>query len=158
MNMRTWLTIAVGLILNLGSATFAAEPDSARIAEARKGIDAGNAQWIMAHKTSDARLLASLFTPDGALLVRGGQFIQRPGTIEKEMGDYMTKVGPVDMTITTLEVWVIDSTAYEYGKFTRRFLKSGSDTTTFRGRYFEIWQQQPDGGWKIQRDVGLPNE
>jgi ketosteroid isomerase-like protein len=60
------------------------------------------------------------------------------------------------MTIATVELWVIDSLAYEFGKYTRRSLKTGADTTTTEGRYFEIWKQQPTGGWKILRDCGLP--
>jgi uncharacterized protein (TIGR02246 family) len=152
------IIIALAAIVFSASTSFAADQDSTRILEARKGIDAGNALWITAHKTVDSKLVASLFTSDGALLVRGGHYIRGLKAIEKAMGEYMTASGPIEMTITTLQVWVVDSTAYEYGKYTQKHLKPGSDSTTVTGHYFEIWQQQPDGTWKIFRDTGLPKE
>jgi ketosteroid isomerase-like protein len=119
-------------------------------------VDAGNAKFIEARRKQDGKLLASLFCDDGAFLVRNGVVIQGDTTIEKEFGEWLRDNGPIEMTITTLDMWVIDSQIYEVGSYTRKSQKPGADTTTSAGRYFEIWKQQPTGDWKIFRDCGLP--
>lgn len=129
--------------------------DSARI-KCQAAVDAGNARFIEAHRKQDGKLLAELFCDDGAFLIRNGVVIQGAETIEKEFGEWLKDNGPIEMTITTLDMWVIDSQIYEVGSYTRKSLKPGADTTTSAGRYFEIWKQLPSGEWKIFRDAGLP--
>ncbi len=126
-------------------------------ARVRAAIDSGNATFMEANRKQDAKLLASLFCPDGGFLLKNGVSVLTPANIEKEFGPWLQESGPFEMTITTKDVWVIDSMAYEYGEYTRKSLKPGGDSTTRAGRYFEMWKHQPDGSWKIYLDCGLPN-
>jgi ketosteroid isomerase-like protein len=155
-NRITQLLLALFLILSVGLVTASDKTKAPDKAEIRAAIDSGNAKWIEAHRKQDGKLLASLFCEDGAFLLRSGVVLQGRGNIEKEFGEFLKDQGPFEMTITTAEMWVIDSLAYEYGDYTRKSLKPGADTATFQGRYFEIWKQQPAGGWKVFRDCGLP--
>ncbi|HVP07006.1 MAG TPA: hypothetical protein VMS71_04115, partial [Candidatus Acidoferrum sp.] len=75
---------AILFVVVAAACAWATPPDSARIAEARKGIDEGNAKWIEAHRESNAKMLASLFAPDGAFLLKGGEILQGKENIEKE--------------------------------------------------------------------------
>ena len=134
----------------------ASNPDSTRLRQVRMAVDSNNAKWIEAHRLQDGALLASLFAPDGAFLLSGGRILQGPDSIKVVFGAYLKESGPFAMTITTRSFWLIDSVAYEYGDYTRKCLKQGADTSTFSGRYFEIWKEQPNGSWKVLRDCGLP--
>jgi ketosteroid isomerase-like protein len=134
--------------------------DSAKLAGLRTHIDWSNNKWCEAHKSSDPKLLASLFTDDGGLLLANGQIVQGPLNVETRIGKFMQKYGPFEMTITTEAVWLIDSLGYELGQFTRKSLSTAADvdTTTEHGRYFEIWKERPDGTWRIWRDCGIPKQ
>lgn len=125
-------------------------------ARVRAAIDSGNAKFMEANRAQDAKMLASLFCADGGFLLKNGAMVLGRENIEKEFAPWLQESGPFQMTITTKEVWLIDSIAYEYGLYTRKSLKPGGDTTTRSGRYFESWKQQPDGSWKIFLDCGLP--
>jgi uncharacterized protein (TIGR02246 family) len=130
--------------------------DSAKVAAVKPHIDASNAKWIDAHRKGDAKLLASLFVDDGAFLLSNGRVLQGPENIEKRFGEIFSTFGTAEMTITTLDVWVIDSLAYEYGRYTQKLDNPpDGDTTTNQGMYFEVWKQLPDGRWKILRDAGI---
>jgi ketosteroid isomerase-like protein len=97
---------------------------------------------------------------DGALLTRNGKVWHGPQAIESLFTGLFEKYGTDEMTITTLDLWVVDSLAYEYGRYTQKLHNPpDGDTTTFVGMYFEIWRQHPDGSWKILRDAGVdPNK
>lgn len=134
--------------------------DSARIMQAKPFIDASNLKWCEANRIGDSKLLASLFVEDGALLTRNGRVWKGRAAIDSLFTGVFAANGTSDMAITTLDIWVVDSLAYEYGRFTqKRHRALDGDTTTATGMYFEIWKQLPDGSWKILRDAGIdPNK
>ncbi len=150
------LLVLVPLIFVAKAALAQTSASDSTIARVRAAIDSGNAKFMEANFKQDAKLLASLFCADGGFLLKNGAMVIGPANIEKEFAPWLQESGPFQMTITTQEVWLIDSTAYEYGLYTRKSLKPGADSTTRNGRYFESWKQQPDGSWKIFLDCGLP--
>ncbi|MCM2271743.1 MAG: nuclear transport factor 2 family protein [candidate division Zixibacteria bacterium] len=130
--------------------------DSARIMQARPFIDASNLKWCEANRIGDPKLLASLFVEEGALLTRNGRVWRGRAAIDSLFTSVFAANGTSDMTITTLDIWVVDSLAYEYGRFTQKHHRPPEgDSTTATGMYFEIWKQLPDGSWKILRDAGI---
>jgi uncharacterized protein (TIGR02246 family) len=156
--MLLWIVWSL-LVLAATSGVDGQTIDSAKIAQAKPYVDASNANWCEAHRIGDARLLASLFVEDGALLTRDGKVWQGREAIDSLFRGIFGKYGTADMTITTIDFWVIDSLAYEYGRYTQKLHSPpDGDTTTTVGMYFEIWQQRSDGTWKILRDAGIdPN-
>jgi ketosteroid isomerase-like protein len=156
MKRRTYLVTAIFLIVGAHLAFGQSNGIDSTNARVRAAIDSGNAKFMEANFKQDAKMLASLFCADGGFLLKNGAMVIGPANIEKEFGPWLQESGPFQMTITTQEVWLIDSTAYEYGLYTRKSLKPGADSTTRSGRYFESWKQQPDGSWKIFLDCGLP--
>lgn len=150
-----WLLFGL-FVLALSPDNQAQTIDSAKINRVRPYVEASNAKWCEAHRIGDPELLASLFTPDGALLGRDGKLWQGHAAIDSLFTRLFTNFGTADMTITTLDLWVVDSLAYEYGRYTQKLHTApDSDTTTGTGMYFEIWKQMPDGSWKIWRDAGI---
>ncbi len=127
-------------------------------AAARRAIDAGNDGYIAAWKARDAAAFAALFAPDGALLQTSGRMIRGREAIRERMAAVMQKVGMVEGTIMTRDVFLFGDTAYETGKW--RFTMVGEDgkAEPDSGHYVEVWRRQPGGEWKMWRDIGVAND
>jgi len=133
------------------------KPDDARLAEARKAIDAGNAEWIAGQKAGNADRMASLFDNDGSQFGAKGRVIRGRKAIHDRFAEGFKTNGPaLDFTITTLEVWLVDDLVYESGNYTLKLQPKGKDTSSFAGKYVTIWKRQRNGAWKIWVDVGVP--
>jgi uncharacterized protein (TIGR02246 family) len=131
---------------------------SAALAEARRAIDKGNAQWIEAWDKADASLLARLFAEDGILLGRNSKIFKGPQQILERQKPVMEGAGKgVKVTVTTVDLWLDGETAYETGKYSYNYQEKGKSVTE-EGRYVTIWKRQSDGSWKIIVDMGIPKE
>lgn len=152
--------LAVLLMLFLPTSVLTIFGDSTKsipVEDVQKAVDIGNRTWIKAFETMDAALLASAFAPDGAMLNAGGAYIEGREAIEKRMAPRMKKMGPTKTTVETTSLWVIGDEAYESGKYSYTFQAKGAAKETIaEGRYVVIWRKQPDGGWKIFRDMAVP--
>lgn len=157
---RSSITIAAVLIALTLSALASAQTNKtndARLAEARKAIDAGNPEWIAGQKAGDADRMASLFDKDGSQFGAQGQVIRGRKAIHDRFADGFKTNGPaLDFTITTLEVWLVDDLAYDSGNYTLKLQPKGKDVASFAGKYVTIWKRQHDASWKIWVDFGVP--
>lgn len=143
----------------VATSAFAAEPENkseTALAEARKAIDKGNAQWIDAWDRADASLIASLFAEGGILLRRNGKFFKGPKEIFERQKEVMEAAGKgVKATVTTVDLWLDGEIAYETGTYSYKYQEKGKPVTE-EGRYVTIWKRQSDGSWKIITDMGVP--
>lgn len=153
--------IVIGLIMGSLLRAWAGQentpaPLENEISEARQAIDKGNAQWIEAWDKADASMIASLFASDGVMLSRNGKVFKGPEQILERQKPIMEKAGKgVKATVTTVDLWLDGSRAYETGKYSYAFPENGK-VRTEEGRYVTIWERQSDGGWKIIVDMGVP--
>lgn len=141
-----------GLAGSLGAQT--TRPDVA--GSARSGIRAGNAAYIEAFRRADGRALAQVYDPSGSRLNEGGQVIRGRDAIANDVGKFVERVGPVQVTLDTKEVWVIDDSAYETGIWSYTFHPPGRTEQQIGGHYVTVWKRQPQGEWKIWADMGVP--
>jgi uncharacterized protein (TIGR02246 family) len=133
------------------------QADEARLAEARKAIDAGNVEWIAGQKAGNADRMASLFDSDGSQFGGKGKVTRGRKAIHDRFADGFKTNGPaLDFTITTLEVWLVDDLAYESGNYTVKLQPKGKDAASYAGKYVTIWKRQRDGSWRIWVDFGVP--
>ena len=59
-----------------------------------------------------------------------------------------------DMRITNEEVGVAGGWAFTRGRYSVTLTpKAGGESTSIDGKYMTILQRQPDGSWKIHRDI-----
>lgn len=154
---RTTVLLLVAAAITNG--TFAAQPENkaqTALGEARQAIDKGNAQWIEAWDKADAGLIASLFANDGVLLSRNGKFFKGPEQVLGHMKPVLESTGKgVKATVTTVDLWLDDNTAYETGTYSYSYQEKGKPVKD-EGRYVTIWKRQSDGVWKIAMDMGVP--
>src|SRR6266853_372273 len=75
---RLLIVLAIGLaVASLQTASAQTnKTDDARLPEARKAIDAGNAEWIAGQKAGDADRMAALFDNDGSQFGAKGRVIR----------------------------------------------------------------------------------
>jgi len=150
------MALALALVV-VGAHAQTNKTNEARLAEARKAIDAGNAEWIAGQKAGDADRMASLFDKDGSQFGAKGQVIRGRKAIHDRFAERFKTNGPaLDFTITTLEVWLVDDLAYESGNYTLKLQPKGKDVASFAGKYVTIWKRQRAGSWKIWEDFGVP--
>jgi uncharacterized protein (TIGR02246 family) len=160
---RLNLVIVVALIAAFASARAQQEgkspsATSAAVAEARRAIDKGNAQWSEAWDKADAALLSRLFAEDGILLGRNGKFFKGPQQIFERQKVVMEGAGKgVKSTVTTVDVWLDGETAYETGKYSYKYEEKGKPVSE-EGRYVTVWKRQSDGSLKIIMDMGVPKD
>ena len=144
------------LLLGLASPLAAQGSASSELAEARRGIDAGNAAYKAAFLQADPAALAQVYDPAGARLHEDGAMVQGREAIAADAGKFMTRVGPVQVGIETVQVWLVDGIAYETGTWSYTFQPKGEAEQRIGGRYVTLWKRQADGRWKITSDLGVP--
>ena len=128
------------------------------LAEARRAIEKGNAQWVEAWAKGDPSMTASLFTDDGVLLASKGRLIKGRQAIFERQKAAMAGVDPgAKVTVTTVDVWLDGDIAYETGKYKYEYTEKGKPAVD-EGRYVTMWKRQKDGGWKLVMDMGVPND
>ena len=132
---------------------------SQALAEARRAIDKGNAQWVEGWEKGDPAMVAAIFTEDGIILAGNGKIIKGRQQILESQREAMRNVGQgVKVSVTTLGVWLEGDTAYETGKFVYRYKGNRDNPVTDEGRYVTIWKRQGDGTWKLTMDMIVPQD
>ena len=129
--------------------------DVAAVAEA---IDAVWREYEASQIAGDPDRWIALWAEDGVQLPPGSPPVVGKAAIDArdrsdlEVNDYSQFV------ITNREVEVNGDLAFARGDFMVTVApKSGGDPMDFEGKYMTIFRQQPDGSWKIYRDIFNPS-
>jgi len=153
--------ISILLAVLVANAPTAAPPSQAQVAaaahkaDAQKAIDAGNAAYVATWQHGDAHGFAQLFTPNAASIADDGTITRGRAAIESAQSKAFAKSTLVAGTISTEDLVVEDSLAYEMGNYSFSIVTATKPAAVYTGRYLTIWQQQPDGTWLIKTDSGL---
>jgi uncharacterized protein (TIGR02246 family) len=122
-------------------------------ADAAKDIDAANRDWGIAMVRGDARLAADAYAPDGVFCDTQGVCTTGHDAIEAMTAARLAKGGAAKSAEAhTLRRIEDQGLVYEWGEATLVSAQGRSGG----GRYFTVWQRQPDGHWKIFRNLVLP--
>jgi uncharacterized protein (TIGR02246 family) len=128
------------------------------VAQVRRAIEAGNSTWERAFRSVDAAAVASTFDENGVNVGRDGSCQKGREAIEAGMRSYFETSGPATTTRVDIGDVVLDGDlAYEWGHSDFHFAPRPGGPAQRVGRYLAIWKVQADGGWKILRNVGLPD-
>ena len=124
--------------------------------EARRQIEAGHARILEAWKTGNARLLASVYAFDAALLESGQPPISGRETILQRMEEIFAKDRMAEGSIEIQDVFVLADHAYATGTWKFAIGPIGKKAKTRSGRFVDIWVREGASRWMKWRDVGVP--
>ena len=122
---------------------------------ARAGVDAGNQAWIDGVKSGDIAGIAATYAQEGVDCGATGECIKGRAEIERHMKTQLAALGRASSA--SVRTW--GST--QHGNFVYEW---GQAEATFAGgkklvdKYLTAWQKQPDGSWKIFRNMVIPDK
>ena len=121
---------------------------------ARRQIDAGNQAWIDGMKHGKVALISGTYTPDAVDCSARGDCIRGRTAIGEHMKCEMAKLGKAD-SASVIGIGSVQqgSFVYEWGQAEATF-PNGSKVVD---RYITAWREEPDGSWKIFRNLVIPN-
>lgn len=122
---------------------------------ARRQIDAGNQAWIDGMKQGNTAMIAATYTQDAVDCSPAGDCIRGGSAIEAHMKEEMTKLGKASSaSVTSVGSVQQGRFVYEWGQAEASF-PSGKKVVD---RYLTAWRQEPDGSWKIFRNLVIPEK
>ena len=122
-------------------------------ADAAKDIDGGNRDWGTAMVRGDAKLAADAYAPDAVFCDTQGVCTTGHDAIEAMTAARIARNGAMKSAEAHSLRRIEDrGLIYEWGEATRVSPQGKASG----GRYFTVWQRQPDGRWKIYRNLVLP--
>jgi uncharacterized protein (TIGR02246 family) len=144
---------SITVVLLLSSAACFAQHKSID-AEARRQIDAGNQAWIDGMKQGNVELIAVTYAPDALDCNPEGECIRGRAAIEDHMKAEMAKLGNAESaSVTSVGSVRQGRFVYEWGQAEAHF----TGGKKILDRYLTAWQEQPDGTWKIFRNLVIPS-
>ena len=130
---------------------------TASLADVRKWIEKGNAEWVDGFRRADAAPIASSFAEDAVNVAADGTYDRGREAILSRMTAYLKTTGPASEARVDIGDLVVDGDlAYEWGRADGRFSGKTGGPTRRTGRYLTCWKRQADGSWKIFRNNSLP--
>lgn len=140
------------LFLSLALVSVAFAQSGAVDPAARKCIDAGNQAWIDGMKRAEMSAVAGTYADNALDCGPAGDCEKGRTAIARRMQDRSAKLGRAMSASVTSEGSVQNGDfVYEWGHAEAAFA-----TSKVGGRYLTVWQRQPDGSWKIFRNLSIP--
>jgi ketosteroid isomerase-like protein len=119
-------------------------------ASARAGIDAGNRAWIAGMKAGNVAPIFATYANSGVDCPPAGGCIEGRANIELHVRSQIAKLGRArSAAVSSWGSTQQGDFVYEWGQAEAMF----DNGRKLVDKYLTVWQQQPDGGWKIFRNM-----
>ena len=127
-------------------------PDSATV---RHAIDEDNARFVESFKRGDAAGLASHYGDRAVMMLSNGPALEGAAAITQGFTEFLSNVSVPNFQLTTHDIIIDLGLAIERGAYEMTIHpKSGTAADIVdRGKYLTVRERQPDGSWKIIRDI-----
>lgn len=120
----------------------------------KEAIDKGHQDWLNAMKANDAQALGRLVTVDVVLMPPHQEPVTGPQEVINWFAGVVKQARTVAVGIPDREVIVAGDFGIERGSFTWKVAPTGGGShIEDRGHFLAIWQRQPDGSWKVKRNI-----
>jgi len=112
--------------------------------------------YFDAIKAVDAEKVVSFWTEDPKIIQRSGEDIVGKEAFKNFLGSFYPTLKVFKVEISRNEVDATPTYATQTVRFSEELSMNGGNRQTIQGRYFAVWKNLPDHGWKIHRMVTLP--
>ena len=148
--MKKLITLVFGAgLFWVATLSMAQTPD----ASARAAVDAGNQAWIDGVKTQDVKHIMATYAEGAVDCGPTDECIRGKLQIERHMTTQLASLGRArSAAVKSWGSTEQGSFIYEWGQAEATF-DSGKKLVE---KYLTVWQKQPDGGWKIFRNMVIP--
>ncbi len=117
-----------------------------------KDVSAGNQEWIDGLKAGNADSIVSSYAQDSVFCGAAGDCVKGPAAIAALYKEVIAKFGrATDASVRSDSLRADHDLAYESGSAEAHF----PNGVVRKGRYSTVWKLQPDGHWKIFRNMSL---
>ena len=148
MDTRMFLVFAFAMF----SAAVSAQSKTGLLS-AKEAIDAGNQAWIEGMKAGDIARIGATYAEDAVDCDPKGNCIEGRNRIERRIADQLARLGRARAAaVKSLGMTEHGVFVYEWGQAEAGFAHGKSLVE----KYLTVWQRQPDGNWKIFRNLVLP--
>ncbi|HEY2376703.1 MAG TPA: DUF4440 domain-containing protein [Gemmatimonadaceae bacterium] len=129
-----------------------ATPDAAAV---RQLIDSADARFGAAALKGDTATLASFYADDAMFMDANMPTIRGHDAIAKAFGAMVATMKPTSFKLQTTDLIVSGEYAIETGTYdVSNAAAKGAKPSHAVGKFLVIWRKQPDGRYKIIRDIG----
>lgn len=133
------------------TATLAGAPASD--AAVRQAIDSAYARFSAALTKGDTATLANTYTADAVLMAPDVKAVTGHDAIAKTFAGMLASMHPTGLALHTQDVIVSGDYAIETGSSEMTLQGKGGKAVHDVGKYLTVWKKQPDGSYKIVRDI-----
>jgi ketosteroid isomerase-like protein len=118
----------------------------------RRDINAGSRAWVDGLRRGDASQVVESYAQDSIYCNWKGDCVKGPVALAARYKEILDKFGKADDATVRSETLHVDhDLAYESGYSEARF----SGGALVAGRFSTVWRLQPDGHWRIFRNMSL---
>jgi len=128
-----------------------AAPPTVDAAAVRQAIEQANANFVAAVKQGDSTGLVANYADDAVMMMGGMPALRGRSEIGSKVVGMFKSLKGGDAKLVTSQVDVAGDYAIETGAY--ELTPPGSKPVTEKGKYVTVWKKQPDGSWKIYRDI-----
>lgn len=151
--MKHLILILMVVVLALAGCQAAASSPAEDEAAAAAAVDAIFTEYVASLEAGDADRWLAQWAEDGIQMPPGAPPNIGKAMITKRVTGMLEKFA-VEMDINTDEVIVAGDLALARGMYIATFApKDGSAPMLIDGKFYTTFKQQPDGSWKIYRDI-----
>lgn len=126
-------------------------PDAAAV---RQAIEANDARFDSAAMKGDSAALTSFYADDAILMLSNMPAARGHDAIAKTFGGMTSSAKLSTFKLTTQDVIVAGDYAIETGALEMAVQAAkGAKPTSTMNKYLVVWKKQPDGSYKILRDI-----
>jgi ketosteroid isomerase-like protein len=119
---------------------------------ARAAIEKQDTAFSAAFGRGDIAAVAGAYAEDAIAFPPDGEMARGRAAIEA-LWKGLRDAGGKEITLTTLDVHSSGSLAAETGTATLKIQPPSGAAMLQRVKYVVVWKRQPDGTWKIYRDI-----
>ena len=112
-------------------------------------IRQSNADAVRTIPAADWDAWVEFYTPDAVILPPNGAAVTGPDAMKAWAEEFPALA---DMSTSILEIDGQGDLAFVRGTYSMTFAGEGEPAVD-TGKYIEIWRKQPDGSWRIVRDI-----
>lgn len=156
-------TLSAFLVLAVAPLTLGAQAGNrparrpATEAQITAAIDAANARWQAAVLAGNAAGFAAEFADDATFAVPMAPPARGRAAIERSTREWLAVVRVDSIALTRSDLRFAGDVVMETGSVrTATTPRRGGASTVDVAHYLTIWQRQPDGAWRIVRDMTTP--